>query len=89
MFHFRTIRPPDSPTSDSNSDPFDEGATIVDDSRTMGTGPFELLVGREFKLSVWEELVKTMKIGEVARFTCPFEVWLKIQLTFIGFHVCM
>ena len=44
----------------------------------MATGPFELLIGREFKLSVWEEMVKTMRVGEIARFICPFEVFVVI-----------
>ena len=47
---------------------------MVDDSRLMGCGPFELLVGREFKLAVWEEMLQTMLVGEVARFYCPFQV---------------
>ena len=47
---------------------------MIDDSRKLQSGPFELLVGREFKLSVWEEWVKGMLEGEVARFTCPYKV---------------
>ena len=47
---------------------------IIDDSRRMGNGPFELLIGREFKLDIWEEMVKTMRLKEVSRFTCPFKV---------------
>ena len=47
---------------------------IIDDTRVMGNGPFELLIGREFKLDIWDEMVRTMKVGEVARFICPFTV---------------
>ena len=47
---------------------------MIDDTRTMGCGPFELLIGRKFKMDVWEDLVKEMLIGEVARFTCPYKV---------------
>lgn len=50
---------------------------IIDDSRRMGNGPFELLIGREFKLDIWEEMVRTMRLKEVARFTCPFKVCKK------------
>ncbi len=73
MFHFRTIHPPHDVTELSPS-VLPEGSKVIDDSRTMGTGPFELLIGREFKLCVWEELVRSMRVGEVARFLCPFEV---------------
>lgn len=47
---------------------------VIDDSRTMGNGPFELLIGREFKLDIWDEMVRTMRLNEVARFICPFTV---------------
>ena len=55
---------------DTTPDP----ALVIDDSRTIGNGPFELLVGREFKLKIWEDMVRTMRVKEVARFTCPFQV---------------
>ena len=75
VFHFRTIQPPSAHNlADLSSDTLPEGSKVIDDSRIMGTGPFELLIGREFKLSVWEELVRSMRVGEVARFLCPFEV---------------
>ena len=35
-------------------------------------------MGRKFKLEVWEELVKTMRVGEVASFTVNKEVSNKI-----------
>ncbi len=47
---------------------------VIDDTRTMGNGPFELLMGREFKVDIWDEMVRTMRVDEVARFLCPFEV---------------
>ena len=40
----------------------------------MGIGPFELLIGREFKLPLWEDMIKTMKVGEISRFGCEFRV---------------
>jgi hypothetical protein len=49
---------------------------VIDDTRVMGNGPFELLIGREFKLDIWDEMVRTMEVGEVARFVCPFTVSL-------------
>eukprot|EP00045_Choanoeca_perplexa_P011287 m.118840 g.118840 ORF g.118840 m.118840 type:complete len:326 (+) comp15577_c0_seq3:73-1050(+) len=57
VFHFKTVR------SDTQA--------IVDDSRTLYNGPFELRFGKQFLLPVWEDAVKTMKIGEVARFHVP------------------
>ncbi len=46
----------------------------------MGNGPFELLIGREFKLDVWEKMVRTMRLKEIARFTCAFQVRKTNQL---------
>ncbi|KAM6940826.1 AH receptor-interacting protein [Lycodopsis pacificus] len=45
---------------------------VLDDSRTMGghSKPMELILGKKFKLAVWERVVITMKQGEVAEFTC-------------------
>lgn len=47
---------------------------VIDDTRCLHNGPFELLFGREFKLPVWEKWVREMLVGEVARFTCPYGV---------------
>ena len=69
FFHFRTLVPAEGGAVGSEGE-----RSVVDDSRTLGTGPFELLVGRKFKLGVWEDMVKTMKIGEIAEFICPFKV---------------
>ncbi|KAJ8044243.1 AH receptor-interacting protein [Holothuria leucospilota] len=45
-----------------------EGNTVLDDSR-VGTGqPMELVTGKQFKLDVWEECLKTMRVQEVADF---------------------
>uniref|UniRef100_A0A3P8Q788 peptidylprolyl isomerase n=1 Tax=Astatotilapia calliptera TaxID=8154 RepID=A0A3P8Q788_ASTCA len=50
--------------------------TVLDDSRTMGgrSKPMELILGKKFKLAVWERLVITMREGEVAEFTCDTKV---------------
>ena len=70
IFHFRTYRP----KLDGDSLVPPERDEVIDDTRTLGNGPFELLMGCEFKLDVWYDMVKTMRVGEVARFTCPFKV---------------
>ncbi|XP_051558955.1 AH receptor-interacting protein [Myxocyprinus asiaticus] len=46
--------------------------TLLDDSRSMGdrSKPMELILGKKFKLPVWEQVVTTMREGEVAEFTC-------------------
>ncbi|KAM9314657.1 AH receptor-interacting protein [Pholidichthys leucotaenia] len=46
--------------------------TVLDDSRTMGgrCKPMELILGKKFKLVVWERVVVTMRQGEIAEFTC-------------------
>ena len=70
FFHFRTLV-----LREEGGGGGSEGERgVLDDSRSLGTGPFELLVGRKFKLEVWEDLVKSMRIGEVAEFRCPFKV---------------
>lgn len=70
ILHFRTLK--------LQQDGSLEEGDVLDDTRKMVTGPFELLMGREFKLGVWEEMVKTMRIGEVARFRCPFKVCIMV-----------
>ena len=67
-FHFRTLKlRPDLSLNE-------EHLEVVDDSRTTGVGPFELICGREFALGVWEEAVRGMRPGELARIHCPFKV---------------
>nr|NP_001075406.1 AH receptor-interacting protein [Equus caballus]AAQ17066.1 aryl-hydrocarbon receptor-interacting protein [Equus caballus] len=55
-FHYRTLH------SDK------EGA-VQDDSRVRGK-PMELIIGKKFKLPVWETIVCTMREGEIAQFCC-------------------
>lgn len=53
-FHFQTRRAGDS--------------RIIDDSRKMEK-PMELVLGKKFKLEVWELIVQQMSLNEVAKFT--------------------
>lgn len=48
----------------------------LDDSRTMGgrSKPMELILGKKFKLAVWERVVTTMRQGEISEFTCDTKV---------------
>lgn len=55
-FHYKTLR-------------CDPERTVIDDSRTNGK-PMELIIGKKFKLPVWETVVSSMCEGEVAEFTC-------------------
>ncbi len=50
--------------------------TVLDDSRTMGghSKPMELILGKKFKLPVWEEVVTSMREREIAEFTCDVKV---------------
>ncbi|KAJ3664391.1 hypothetical protein Zmor_008566 [Zophobas morio] len=44
--------------------------TLLDDSRKMGPGkPMELVLGKKFKLEVWEVIIQKMALNEVAVFT--------------------
>lgn len=45
----------------------DEPDAVIDDSRKLGR-PMELLIGKEFKLPIWEQCLKSMKVCEVAQF---------------------
>lgn len=61
VFHYRTSR------CDGH---------VLDDSRTMGnhSKPMELILGKKFKLAVWERVVITMRQGEISEFTCDTKV---------------
>ncbi|XP_068111298.1 AH receptor-interacting protein isoform X2 [Hyperolius riggenbachi] len=43
--------------------------TVIDDSSTREK-PMELIIGKKFKLPVWETIIQTMREGEVAEFLC-------------------
>ncbi|XP_052432249.1 aryl-hydrocarbon-interacting protein-like 1 [Carassius gibelio] len=43
--------------------------TVIDDSKKAGM-PMEVVIGNMFKLDVWETLLMSMHIGEVAEFWC-------------------
>ncbi|XP_060744110.1 aryl-hydrocarbon-interacting protein-like 1 isoform X2 [Tachysurus vachellii] len=43
--------------------------TVLDDSKKVGV-PMEVVIGNMFKLDVWENLLKSMRTGEVAEFWC-------------------
>lgn len=45
----------------------DDNQTVIDDSKKMGK-PMELIIGKQFKLEVWETIVQAMAINEVASF---------------------
>ncbi|KAL2096135.1 hypothetical protein ACEWY4_008283 [Coilia grayii] len=55
-FHFRTML-------------CDDDRTVIDDSKKVGM-PMEIVIGNMFKLEVWETLLASMRIGEVAEFWC-------------------
>lgn len=60
VFHFQTLL-----------DDFER--TVIDDSRLAGR-PAEIFVGKMFKMEVWETLLMSMRIGEVAEFWCDATV---------------
>ncbi|XP_066588765.1 AH receptor-interacting protein isoform X2 [Prorops nasuta] len=55
MFHFKTTK-------------CNQEKTVLDDSKKMQR-PMELVLGKKFKLEVWEAIVQKMALNEVARFT--------------------
>uniref|UniRef100_W5MIX5 peptidylprolyl isomerase n=1 Tax=Lepisosteus oculatus TaxID=7918 RepID=W5MIX5_LEPOC len=62
VFHYRTALSSDG--------------TVLDDSRSMGgrCKPMELILGKKFKLAVWETIISTMREGEIAEFACDTKV---------------
>lgn len=56
VFHFKT-----------QLDNFEK--TTIDDSR-KNKQPTEIFVGKMFKMEVWEVLLTSMRVGEVAQFWC-------------------
>ncbi|XP_058804004.1 aryl-hydrocarbon-interacting protein-like 1 [Phymastichus coffea] len=54
VFHFKTTK-------------CDSSKTVIDDSKEMGK-PMELVLGKQFKLDVWEVIVQKMALNEVALF---------------------
>lgn len=42
---------------------------MIDDSR-KNNQPTEIFVGKMFKIEVWEVLLTSMRVGEVAEFWC-------------------
>ncbi|CAN9511595.1 unnamed protein product [Ophioblennius macclurei] len=67
-FHFRTLL-------------CDDERTVVDDSKAVGT-PMEIVIGNMFKLDIWETLLASMRIGEVAEFWCDTIVSGRPQTNF-------
>ncbi|XP_057652989.1 AH receptor-interacting protein [Diorhabda carinulata] len=48
----------------------DKEKTLLDDSKGLLKGkPFELVLGKKFKLEVWEAILQKMAVNEVAKFT--------------------
>lgn len=59
----------------------DDG-TIIDDSKQYSNDkPMELIVGKKFKLEVWERALKTMWLHEVAKFSVVKELLYDYPLT--------
>ncbi|KAG8041366.1 hypothetical protein G9C98_002354 [Cotesia typhae] len=53
-FHFKTTK-------------CDDNETVIDDSHVLGR-PMELVLGKKFKLEVWETIVQKMALNEVSKF---------------------
>ena len=64
-FHFRTFLD-------------DEDRTEIDDSKRLGE-PFTLIFGKKFKLEVWESMIETMRVDEIASFHCKYYVSMIIE----------
>lgn len=56
--------------------------TVLDDSKAADchSKPMELIMGKKFKLPVWEQIVTTMREGEISEFTCDIKVCIAIMV---------
>ncbi|CAG2178472.1 unnamed protein product, partial [Oppiella nova] len=61
-FHFRTVKL----AADGSGGDDEDQLQVIDDSRKCGK-PMELIIGKKFKLILWEEWLKHMRVGEVSR----------------------
>lgn len=53
----------------------EDGGQVLDDSKALNEHkPMELIIGKKFKLEVWEKAIKTMWMGEVAKFSVVKEL---------------
>jgi FKBP-type peptidyl-prolyl cis-trans isomerase 2 len=58
-----------------------EDGTVLDDSKKCNENkPMELIIGKKFKLEVWERALKTMWLSEVAKFSVIKEVSMRRYL---------
>ncbi len=46
---------------------------MIDDSRKYNK-PMEITLGHQFKLECWETCLKTMRLGEIAKYSVDKEV---------------
>lgn len=54
---------------------------MIDDSKEINKNkPMELILGKKFKLPIWERALKTMWVNEVAKFSVDKEVRLKFLI---------
>lgn len=65
-FHYRTVKG-------------DGSETVIDDSKKNGK-PMQLVLGKKFKLEVWEVIVQKMALNEVAKFHVDKSVIIKYFL---------
>lgn len=61
-FHFKTLAIFDEGDADHKHD-HEHKNTVIDDSKESGK-PMELFIGKQFKLPLWEEWIKDMRVGE-------------------------
>lgn len=52
---------------------------MIDDSR-ISNKPMELVLGKQFKLEVWEVIVQKMAVNEVAIFTVDKSVNISLNI---------
>lgn len=50
-----------------------EDSHIIDDSKKIGK-PMEIILGKQFKMPVWEECLKSMRLHEVSEFSIKKKV---------------
>lgn len=64
VFHFKT----------QTIDKDDVLQDVIDDSKAINK-PMEIILGKQFKMPIWEECLKSMRVEEIAEFRVEKNVW--------------
>lgn len=65
-----------------------EDGTVIDNSRKFNK-PMEITLGHKFKIECWESCLKTMRLGEIAKFSVDKDVSLDASSLIAAMHTAL